>query len=123
LKVRKSSRAYASCWVRFAIHVLLVIECMSGCVSYMQEVCPRTYLAHHELESITIIIIIVIVIIIVVINAGTEGWAREEDVDPSLELLRKYSMMVYTQADQKQKRFKLSAMPCLGVAFVGDVLM
>ncbi len=32
-------------------------------------------------------------------------------------------MIVYTQADQKQKRFKVSAMPCLGVAFVGDVLM
>ena len=109
---------------------------------------PCTYLAHHELESVIIFIIfiiiiiiinnvvviiiiiiiiifvvVIIVIIIVIKNAGTEGWAREEDVDPTLELLRKYSMIVYTQADQKQKRFKVSAMPCLGVAFVGDVLM
>ena len=52
---------------------------------------------------------------------GTEGWARDEDVEQLLEFLRKHSMMVHTQADQK--RFKLSAMPCLGVLFVSDALM
>jgi len=52
--------------------------------------------------------------------AGTEGWATDEESDPTVELLRNFSMMVQTKADQK--RFKLSAMPCLGVVVVGDVL-
>ena len=35
---------------------------------------PRTYLAHHELESVTIIIIIIIIIIIVIVIVIMHSW-------------------------------------------------
>lgn len=52
--------------------------------------------------------------------AGKEGWETGGQSDPTMELIRNYSMMVQGRTDQKH--FKLSAMPCLGVVVVGDTL-
>lgn len=52
--------------------------------------------------------------------AGKAGWETGRQFDPPLELISSFSIMMQNRADQKH--FKLSVMPCFGLAIVGDTL-